>query len=66
MKPYGLKRYEYGDLDVAGIKAFGRKSSAGNLPGKGGDIRAGQKSKSKRQTRCIIKGRARRQPLEIN
>lgn len=63
MKPYGLKRLiNYPYPDCADIYVGGRKSSAGNIPGKGGDIRSSFKSSSsKRSTRRYWKRVARAQ-----
>lgn len=64
MKPYGLPRSpELGELG----NDFAMKSSVYRLKGKGGDTRAQHKSKSKRQSRRIWKGMARRSAeREIN
>lgn len=51
MKPYGstaLRPCIFGDIsspDVADIHAYGLKSAAGRLRGKGGDIRSSFKNK---------------------
>lgn len=59
MRGYGLPRlFKY--PDVGDIHELGLQSSAGHLPGKGGDIRSYFKSsQDKRQTRRIYKRRAR-------
>jgi hypothetical protein len=59
MKPYGIHRRDHDDLDCAGIKEHGRATHFGHLPGPGGDIRASQKSASKRASRRFLKRRAR-------
>jgi hypothetical protein len=62
MKPYGLPRCDdVAHPDVADCQQYGLKSSAGNLPGKGGDIRSmHKKSASKRASRRTFKRIARR------
>lgn len=62
MKAYGLPRHDdVAHPDVADIHAYGLKSAAGNLPGKGGDIRSAHKSSTdKRRARRRFKKAARR------
>ena len=59
MKPYGMDRRTFGDDDCQGIKANGRKTSLGHLPGPGGKARASQKSVAKKAARRCFKHRAR-------
>jgi hypothetical protein len=59
MKAYGISRCEHDDVDRAGIRANGRASRFGHLPGPGGDVRASQRSAAKRAARRILKRRAR-------
>jgi len=71
MKPYGLPRWKNIEFpDVADIQEFGLKSSAGNLPKKGGDIHSSFRSSSgKRGTRRVYKKRERlrvKRELESN
>jgi hypothetical protein len=52
MRAYGLPRDDDAtNPDKADIRLYGRASHVGNLPGKGGDIRAPQKSRSRRAAR---------------
>ena len=61
MKAYGIDSMPT-HCDVADIHAFGLKSSAGKLRGKGGDIQSNHRnSEVKRQTRRMFKRRARAQ-----
>jgi len=66
MKAYGLPRSDdVENPDMGDIRDFGLKSSAGKLPGKGGDIRSSHKnSASKRSTRRYFKKKARRELIE--
>ncbi len=63
MKPYGLPRSkDVSHPDLADIKAYGLPGCAGNLPGKGGDIRSHFRSAAaKAGVRRIFKRRARRE-----
>lgn len=54
MKPYKTIKL-IDSPDVADIQADGRKSSVGNLRGKGGDYRGIQKSRKKRASRRYLK-----------
>lgn len=66
MKAYGLPRHDnVENPDLGDICDYGLKSSAGNLEGKGGDIRSSHKSsRNKKQTRRIYKRKARREGNE--
>ena len=61
MKPYGVPRTtDVESPDVGDIKQYGLKSSSGNLPGKGGDIRSPHKSSDlKKKARRRFKRRER-------
>jgi hypothetical protein len=69
MKPYGLNKQNIWDSDdkAGGVK-YGRNSSSGNLPGKGGDIRSLVKgSDKKKRARRPWKKRFRAQAkVQIN
>lgn len=59
MRAYGLGRREHDDVDLAGIKENGRKSSLAHAPGPSGKARAGQRSDRKATARRRLKRRAR-------
>lgn len=61
MKAYGLPRYTAAEFcDRADLAAYARKSSVGDLPGKGGDTRSHTKSSAaKRAVRRTFKRAAR-------
>lgn len=62
MKPYGLPRVKEVEApDLVDIQTYGLRSSAGNLPGKGGEIRSLFKnSRKKRNIRRYWKKRERK------
>lgn len=61
MKPYGLPRnHDVGSPDCADIRHYGLKTSVGHVAKHGGDVRASQKSHSKRNARRIFKKRHRK------
>ena len=66
MRGYGLPRHNDVKFpDMGDIRDYGLKSSAGNLEGKGGDIRSSHKnSQKKRNIRRYFKKKARREPIE--
>lgn len=59
MKPYGLSRRDSGDVDCAGIRENGRKTSIGRL-----DARAMQRPASKAAARRRLARMARREGRE--
>ncbi len=67
MKPYGLPRHDdVAHPDIADIHRFGLASHAGNLPGKGGDIRSGHRSSAKKKaSRRIFKKLARKEGKKL-
>lgn len=60
MRAYGLPRHAFWKYpDMGDAREFGLASHRVNLPGKGGDIRAPQKSAKRRKTRRFFARKAR-------
>lgn len=61
MRPYGMKREDYYDDDVAGCVGNGRPSGIYNLKGKGGDthsyhsLRGGKKDRARRFAKRVAR-----------
>ncbi len=66
MRPYGMKRYDHGDADIAGCRCNGHSTAVYALRGPGGDLRAlhslrgGKKARTRRTAKRVARAEGRR------